>query len=310
MEEEIQWFRIAELEKQSGVKRRTIHFYLQQNLLHPPVKTGKTMSYYDKTHLRKLSFIKKAKKQGLPLIAIRTKIEEIETQKKDAFGQTISKGFKSDHTVPPQPPILPTPKTRKEKSNKTRSSILDSGCFFFKEYGYKNTKISDITKHLNIGKGTFYFYFSNKQELLLECVPRIFDELFQNNWNQIRQARDPQKRLKQRAYAVIPVLKEFCAIIQLSKEAMEDADPNIRQLGEETYLSIRKPLEVDIERGIRKGTFQPINTKIAATMMIGLIENLYYMQTIDNNQDIGDIWNHIFNLMMTGMTLKPDHSIA
>ncbi len=301
MEEGPRWFRIAELEKLSGVSRRTIHFYLQQNLLHPPAKTGQTMAYYDETHLRKLSYIKKSKNQGLPLIAIRHKIEELEAQQPDAFGLTISKTLKPKPEVIPQPTTQWVPRTRKEKSNKTRSAILEMGCLFFKEYGYKNTKISDITKKLNIGKGTFYFYFSNKQALLLECVPRIFNELFQNHWNLIRQAKEPQKRLEQRAYAVIPVLKEFCAIIQLSKEAMEDIDPNIRQLGEETYLSIRKPLEMDIERGIRQGAFQPIDSKIVSTMMIGLIENMYYMQTIDSKQNITDIWSHIFNLMMNGM---------
>ena len=305
MKEGTQWYRIAELEKLSGVSRRTIHFYLQQNLLHPPTKTGQTMSYYDETHLRKLSFIKKEKTQGLPLIAIRHKIEEIEKQQTDAFGQKIPKTLKTGTKISLRPLISVPPKTRKEKSNKTRNSILEAGCLFFKEYGYKDTKISDITKQLDIGKGTFYFYFSNKQELLLECVPRIFNGLFQTNWNLIRQAKDPQKRLEQRAYAVIPVLKEFCAIIQLSKEAMEDSDPNIRQLGEETYLSIRKPLEVDIERGIRQGIFQPIDTKIASTMMIGLMENLYYIQTIDNSKTISDIWSHIFNLMMNGMKRHP-----
>jgi hypothetical protein len=38
-------YRMAVLEKISGLPRKTIHFYTQVGLLHPPLKTGKTMAY-------------------------------------------------------------------------------------------------------------------------------------------------------------------------------------------------------------------------------------------------------------------------
>jgi AcrR family transcriptional regulator/predicted DNA-binding transcriptional regulator AlpA len=305
MEQNSRWFKIAELEKLSGMSRRTIHFYLQQQLIHPPVKTGKTMAYYDETHLRKLSYIKKTKAQGYPLIAIRQKIEEIEQNQAGAFGTGISKSFKFEIEKNEELKKCPAlPIKRSEKSNRTRQRILEAGCYLFQEKGYKTTKISEITKKLNIGKGTFYFYFSNKQELLLECVPIIFQTLFEKSWSPIREAKDPQKRLEQRAFAVLPVLQEFCAIIQLSKEALEDPDPKIRQLGEETFLSIRTPLELDIKRCIQQGIFQPIDPKIASTLMIGLIENLYYMRTIYTDLETEELWTNIFKLMLDGMRQK------
>jgi AcrR family transcriptional regulator len=302
MEEGPQWYRIAELENLSGVSRRTIHFYLQQKLIHAPVKTGKTMAYYDQTHLEKLRYIKQAKAKGMPLIAIRQKIKEVEMNQAGAFGIPIRNLPGTERVEPGTGQIVPkTHSSRKAKSTRMRETILAVGCQLFQEKGYKDTKISEVTKRLAIGKGTFYFYFLNKQALLLECIPRIFQDLFQNSWNPIRQAKNPLKRLEQRVFAVLPVLKEFCAIIQLSKEAMEDPDPAIRQLGENTYLSIRKPLEMDIKRCILQGLFQPVNSKIAATLMIGLIENLYYTRSIDPDLEAQEIWGNIFKLMMDGM---------
>jgi len=302
MEEGPQWYRIAELENLSGVSRRTIHFYLQQKLIHAPVKTGKTMAYYDQTHLEKLKYIKQAKVKGMPLIAIRQKIKEVEMKQAGVFGTPIPNLPGIERKDPGAGNADPAPpSSRKAKSNRMRETILTIGCQLFQEKGYKDTRISEITKRLAIGKGTFYFYFLNKQALLLECIPRIFQDLFQNSWNPIRQAKNPMKRLEQRAFAVLPVLKEFCAIIQLSKEAMEDPDPKIRQLGENTYLSIRKPLEMDIKKCILQGIFQPVNSKIAATLMIGLIENLYYTRSIDPDLEAPEIWGNIFKLMMDGM---------
>lgn len=295
LEKAPKWFRIAELEHKSGCSRRTIHFYVQEGLLHPPAKTGKTMAYYDETHLKKLAFIKEAKQQGMPLIGIRKQIAELEVTHPGIFGNAISvpmsKESQNDKRAYPQKP----------QGRKTRESILELGCDLFREKGYKDTKISDITKILNVGKGTFYFYFSDKKELLLECVPRIFSRLFAEGWDQIRQAKNPLERLRKRFEAVMPVLKEFCSIIQISKEAIEDSDPKIKQLGEQTYLSIRHPLETDIKKGIEQGIIKPIDPKITATYMIGAIESLYYLQTIDNNLKPSVTWENVLDLISTGI---------
>ena len=80
MEKNRKWYKISEIERLSGVSRRTIHFYLQNELLHTPFKTGKTMSYYDDNHLIRLALIKQLKTEGLPLFLIK---EEIEKQMKD-----------------------------------------------------------------------------------------------------------------------------------------------------------------------------------------------------------------------------------
>jgi len=38
------YMRINELEKRAGVPKTTIHFYVRHGLLHPPLKTARTMS--------------------------------------------------------------------------------------------------------------------------------------------------------------------------------------------------------------------------------------------------------------------------
>ncbi len=303
MNNDQKWYRIAELERLSDCPRRTIHFYLKEGLLHTPTKTGKTMAYYDETHLNKLTHIKKAKQQGMPLIGIREQITQMEAKTPNVFGKAIS--------ISPQKGKRQTTRQafpQKTQGKKTRESILEIGCNLFREKGYKETKVSDITKALSVGKGTFYFYFSDKKELLLECVPRIFSELFSGGWDLIRQADDPLERLQQRAQAVLPVLKEFCAIIQLSKEAMEDPDPKIKKLGEQTYISIRTPLESDVARGIQMGVFKPADTKIVATFLIGIMENLYYLQTTDKNHQAQAIWDSVSDLIINGIRSNPSQA--
>ncbi len=252
------------------------------------------MSYYDDNHLIRLELIKHLKGEGLPLFLIK---KEIEKQMKDPAlvnGQRdalSSETFKDGHKK----------QSMYAKGRKTREKIIERGCDFFCKKGYRDTNVSDITRALNVGKGTFYFYFKDKKELLLECVPLIFKALFSKGWNRIRKEQAPIKRLELRAQAVFPVLPQFCAIIHLCKEALEDDDANVKQMGRDTLLSIRKPLEADIEKGITAGIFRDVEPRIAAAMMISIIENMYYLKNVDTDLDHSKMWGSIVDMLIYGI---------
>lgn len=283
------WYRISDLERLSGIPRRTIHFYFQQGLLPAPLKTGKTMAYYNQGHLERLKAIQAARKEGVPIVAIKDQLPPVKKENKPA-ADTI--GVAGKH---------PTTSPKPNKAVAVRESILEWGSYLFRQKGYKETTVTDITRALNIGKGSFYFYFKDKKALLLECVPRISEALFSQGWERIRREKDPLKRLQLRAQTVFPVLPEFCAIIQLCKEAIADPDPKVKRLGQQTFLSIRKPLEADIEKGIQKGLFRDVDPKIAGSMMIGIIENMYYLKAVDQSMAHAAIWDHILDLLISGI---------
>jgi len=292
-------FRISELERRSGISRRTIHFYFQEGLLHPPLKTGKTMSYYDEDHLRKLIYIRKAKQRGQPLFAIRNKLQA----QAGTLSRTAEKPDNEQFTAHLSPSSSLSPQSSHGiRGKKTREKILNLSCILFRRKGYRDTKVSDITRELDIGKGTFYFYFTDKRELFFQCIPLLFQELFSGGWDRIRQAEDPLMRLQLRAKIVLPALREFCAIIQLSKESMESSDTKLRKLGEQTYLSIRRPLEIDIEKGMQLGIFQNVDPKIASTLMIGMMESLNYLSTIEKKEVSIETLNSVLDFIFSHLS--------
>lgn len=289
-------YRIAEIERITGIPRRRIHFYIQSGLLNKPLKTGKTMAYYDDSHIEQLQLIKRARLRGESLFSIKDRVKDIAPRN----DRKISDYYLADETDDNQVKAA-RKKARGRNSVKTRERILRTGCEMFREGGYKETKLNDITRKLDIGKGTFYFYFSDKKELFLECVPRIFEEMFSSGWDDIRKLYDPLERLETRFQLVLRALKEFCAILQLAKEAMADTDPNLKELGKKTYLSIRGPLESDIKKAITRGAIQPVNVEMTASFMIAVVENMYYMQEINGNVSQEEMKVHIFNLLAYGL---------
>jgi AcrR family transcriptional regulator len=58
-----------------------------------------------------------------------------------------------------------TPTHIQEQKDAKRRHILDSAAKVFAEKGYHQSKVADILDKAGISTGSFYFYFSNKEEL-------------------------------------------------------------------------------------------------------------------------------------------------
>ncbi len=68
--------RMRQLAAASGVSVQTIHFYLREGLLPPPMKTAPNMAYYGEEYVEEIRLIKELQKQRyLPLSVIRLMLD-------------------------------------------------------------------------------------------------------------------------------------------------------------------------------------------------------------------------------------------
>ncbi len=68
--------KMAELVAATGVSKQTIHFYLREGLLSPPVRTSRNMAYYDDRHVIEIRTIKELQeKHYYPLSLIKMIME-------------------------------------------------------------------------------------------------------------------------------------------------------------------------------------------------------------------------------------------
>ncbi|HEK9103967.1 TetR/AcrR family transcriptional regulator [Bacillus pfraonensis] len=80
------------------------------------------------------------------------------------------------------------PKFTDQEKEQIRQSLLIKGKELFIQYGLAKTSIDDIILACGIGKGTFYKFFSSKEELYLEILKNeeevretVLNELFREN---------------------------------------------------------------------------------------------------------------------------------
>jgi AcrR family transcriptional regulator len=95
-----------------------------------------------------------------------------------------------------------------------RAEIFNCGKELFSTKGFKDTNVSDITKMAGIGVGTFYSYYSSKEQLFMEIFMKENEQL-KKSFESIDMGTDPvQAILKMLSvnYTGInsnPILKEW-----------------------------------------------------------------------------------------------------
>jgi AcrR family transcriptional regulator len=66
------------------------------------------------------------------------------------------------------------PATRSERDD-TRRSLLDAAAKLIAERGYRGTTVNDVVARAGLSKGTFYWHFKSKHDLLLAVLEERFD---------------------------------------------------------------------------------------------------------------------------------------
>ncbi|TQI79390.1 TetR family transcriptional regulator [Serratia fonticola] len=149
-----------------------------------------------------------------------------------------------------------------KKPEVRRAEILQAAGKLFQEQGYETTSVDEIVRSAGIAKGTFYYYFKSKEEILAALAQQICADIVSRS--QII-ADDPQ----------LGAIEKFCAIIAAQNQTVEDGQsivkdlhrPENRALHErsniETVLSFGPILASVVEQGNREGVFHvadPLST--------------------------------------------------
>lgn len=66
---------------------------------------------------------------------------------------------------------------RQENAQKTKLKLIKTALELFKDTGFFDINVEDITKKAGVSKGTFYTYFKRKEDIVLEISRAPFDEI-------------------------------------------------------------------------------------------------------------------------------------
>jgi AcrR family transcriptional regulator len=283
--------RIKELSQKGGVPKSTIHYYLREGLLHPPTKTGRTMAYYDETHLKKLATIKHLKKDlRMPIAFL-----------KEELARLGEGGF-------PEPP--PGNKIENETNHKDirKAEIIKAAIEAFSLKGYHRTKVSDITKKVGISTGTFYIYFENKRELFIEVVEEVFRHIVGDAARNIKGEEDLGRKLVIRGRTFFENYSRYMEIMhQLRAELASDEDwPQEKLNG--MYRALTGPVIKEAQEAIDKGQLRPVDPELLSFALTGMIEVMSFRISLDDKYTIEDAIRFIGDMFVNGLIPEQDRT--
>lgn len=153
-----------------------------------------------------------------------------------------------------------------------KEKITEKSIQLFDKKGFSETSIQDIVDSIGVTKGTFYYYFSSKEELLMDIHLRYIDDLLTN---QEAILKDESETCKNKLFAIVHMLISniktqgasakvfFREMRNLSDERLSEIIPKRDQF----RLNIEKLLE----KGKQSGEFRAdLKTSIVTFGILGV----------------------------------------
>ncbi|MBI9107870.1 MAG: TetR/AcrR family transcriptional regulator [Spirochaetales bacterium] len=96
-------------------------------------------------------------------------------------------------------------KMKNADSAKTREKIISAGARLIIKKGAENTSLSDIANECGISKGTLYYYYPTKSELIFEITNRHIKRLSEDiiNWVGNMSEDLPPEKILQAVYSLL-----------------------------------------------------------------------------------------------------------
>lgn len=131
-----------------------------------------------------------------------------------------------------------------------KNKIIAQSIELFEKKGFSQTSIQDIVSSLGVTKGTFYYYFTSKEELLMDIHLTYIDDLIRRQKGFLD---DPEKtckeKLKNMMYLLISDIKHQGANANVFFREM-------RHLNEENANGIKEKREMfrlNLEKLLKEG---------------------------------------------------------
>ena len=150
--------------------------------------------------------------------------------------------------------------------------MMEKACTLFAEKGYAGTSLTDIADAVGLTRGAIYYYFKNKEALLEAIVQEVTLRPLQEiaEWRATA-AGTPVERL--RGFIRMRIFGVLQRPIQMRMIEVTEAalPPELLERHTTAKRSILSEYRSLVREGILSGDFRPVDDRIAALGLIGMV---------------------------------------
>lgn len=240
---------MSELERETGVPRSTIHFYVREGLLPPGARTATNRVLYTEAHVDLIREIRRLQAEGLPLRAVKKALQPV-IESANAEEVDLSK-----------------------QSELLRRSILETAAREFGAKGYKRTRVADIIRKLGITPQVFYGYFPTKLALFIECLEVLSEWSINLTEQRVTMESDTAKRAVLRAFGYLGLREISPDLLRLARAEAMHEDGESKRVLYKTYDNLVFTVLPDLVALRRLGRSIPFpSDELVAYAFMGILE--------------------------------------
>ncbi|MDR4937553.1 TetR/AcrR family transcriptional regulator [Rossellomorea marisflavi] len=157
-----------------------------------------------------------------------------------------------------------------------KKQIVDAATKSFSLFGYKATTMDQVAKLANVGKGTIYTFFSNKEELFDEIAFSLMNEMKCRAEEAISPNVTFSENVHNALFSMLEYRKEHKLTIKLYQEAREMGTPAVSDALHKLEQMVVEFLSERISRAIESKAIKPCDPEMTAFVMLKLYVALIF----------------------------------
>ncbi|WAA09775.1 TetR/AcrR family transcriptional regulator [Fervidibacillus albus] len=148
-----------------------------------------------------------------------------------------------------------------------RKQVIQAAGQSFSTFGYKGTTIDQIAKIANVGKGTIYTYFKNKEQLLQHIMKELIGEMKAEAEKTFEKGLSFYENVHRAIYKMLEYRMTHQLAIKLFEEAKFGA-PEVVEAQKYYEDAIISYISKQIEKAIENGEIRSCDPKITAFVIL------------------------------------------
>jgi AcrR family transcriptional regulator len=197
---------------------------------------------------------------------------------------------------------------RPDISEIRRNQILDAATKVFVRLGFQHARMDDIVEESGLSKGTLYWYFKSKEDIINAISRRLFTGELEKLEGLLEGEGTVSERLMQLTNHRVAGLKQMSNLVPIIFEfyAVAVHQQWVQQFIGEYFKHFRELLKALIQQGIDRGEFRPVNATETAISFASMYEGLTIHWLMDPQTVQWDILNeNSIPMLLDGLKVRP-----
>ena len=205
--------------------------------------------------------------------------------------------------------LLKNSKSLKSQSSKEKADLLMNAALeLFLEKGFHPTRIEDIVARAKVGKGTFYLYYKNKEEVVEQCMNNFRTEIGETlNWVHANIESDGGVKevfLNEARMLADTLFSNKVAGKFLLREGRAVA-PEIDRKMSAYFLELVEISEQTLAMAMAVGLIKQLNPRVTAICIVGGIVQIFqHWLEGDVEEDVDYLVEETVNFYMSALGLE------